>query len=140
MRHSSTANAQTRPATIALHLPAALAIAAVAAAQRTRLRPREWLEQVVADACQQQECAQPQPRVPWSSELVELFAQVAATSPELLSGRWRVLLGLVESEADLWDYPSASVGELEDGARPLPRINTARLRAAWPRLVACAFV
>jgi hypothetical protein len=70
----------------------------------------------------------------------DLFANVANCSPELLHGRWSLLYERVQLERSLWHEPSVTVGEIEDGELPgAPYIVPARLREAWPRLVAAAF-
>jgi len=51
-----------------------------------------------------------------------------------------VLYEHVRCDSTLWDYPSGTVGQFEDGLIDgTPRVNLDRLRAAWPRLVAAAF-
>jgi len=123
-----------------LHMSPALSVAALVAAQKRNLNVREWLDRAVADACEKGEQSTGTALLPWNEASASLFCTVASNAPEALHGRWRLLYEHVRCDSALWDYPTCTVGEVEDGATDTsPRINVDRLRAAWPRLVAAAF-
>jgi hypothetical protein len=140
MHKAGTAHQQKVRTT--LHLSPSLVGVAVLSAQRAGLRLHEWLDRVVAHACMSGEQADDSlPTMPWADAVVELFARIASTAPEALTGRWRVLYARVCAEDELWDYPRRTVGEIEDGeVPPPPSLNIGRLRRAWPRLVAACFM
>jgi hypothetical protein len=140
MHNAGTAHQQKVRTT--LHLSPSLVAVAMLSAQRAGLRLHEWLDRAVAHACAgSEEADDAMPTTPWADATVELFACIASTAPEVLTGRWRVLYTRVCVEDELWDYPRMTVGEIEDGAvLPPPTLNIDRLRRAWPRLVAACFV
>ncbi|MDR5743962.1 hypothetical protein QCE73_12450 [Caballeronia sp. LZ029] len=120
-----------------LHLSPAVIVAALLSAQKEGLSLREWLDRAVADRIADDH---PEGAAPWSVQSADLFAHVASCSPELLHGRWSLLFERVLMDRSLWREPTMTVGEIEDG-EPLtePFIVPARLRKAWPRLVAEVF-
>ncbi|MGY2492130.1 hypothetical protein [Cupriavidus sp. CP313] len=120
-----------------LHLSPAVCAAAMVSAQAAGLGLTEWLDHIVAAAVQDTEL---QDAPPLALPTAELFCRVANSSPELLHGRWALLYERVCLERDLWHSPRQTVGEIEDGEPPFePYISSARLRKAWPRLVAATF-
>lgn len=70
---------------------------------------------------------------------VELFAQVASRSPELLAGRWKLLFERVRLEPTLWDYPAQNVEQTELDPDCLVVLNVDRLLPRWPELVCASF-
>lgn len=120
-----------------LHLSPAVMVAALLSAQKNGLNLREWLDRAVADRIADDH---PEGAAPWSVQSADLFAHVANCSPELLHGRWSLLFERVLLDRSLWHEPTLTVGEIEDGEPPKePFIVPARLRKAWPRLVAEVF-
>jgi hypothetical protein len=121
-----------------LHMSPAMMAAAVLSAQKCGLNLREWLDRAVASLIADDH---PEGAAPWSVQSADLFAQVASCSPEVLRGRWTLLYEHVLLERDLWQHPEPTPEEIGDGALPeAPYIVPARLRKAWPRLVATVFV
>jgi len=120
-----------------LHMSPAVMAAAVMSAQKCGLGLREWLDRAVASLIADDH---PEGAAPWSVQAADLFAQVASCSPELLHGRWALLYEQVQLERELWHQPAPTVEEMENGELPgAPFIVPARLRQAWPRLVAGVF-
>lgn len=120
-----------------LHLSPAVMAAAVVSAQRNQTSLREWLDRAVASLVADEN---PESGAPWSAQAADLFAQVASNSPEVLRGRWALLYEHVLLERDLWHHPEPTPEEIEDGDMPgAPYVVPARLRRAWPRLVATVF-
>ncbi|WP_429451049.1 hypothetical protein [Paraburkholderia sp. WC7.3g] len=116
--------------------PAVMA-AAIVSAQKCGLSLREWLDRAVASLIADDH---PEGAAPWSLQSADLFADVANCSPELLHGRWSLLFERVQLERDLWHQPEQTGQEMNDGELPgAPYIVPARLRKAWPRLVAGVF-
>jgi len=121
-----------------LHMSPAIMAAAVISAQTCGLNLREWLDRAVASLVADDH---PEGAAPWSVQSADLFAQVASCSPEVLRGRWALLYEHVLLERDLWGHPDPTLEQGEDGDLPeAPHIVPARLRKAWPRLVATVFV
>ncbi|CAM2191233.1 conserved protein of unknown function [Paraburkholderia kururiensis] len=120
-----------------LHLSPAVMVAALLSAQKNGMNLREWLDRAVADRIADDH---PEGAAPWSVQSADFFAHVANVAPELLHGRWSLLFERVLLERSLWHETTLTVGEIEDG-EPLtePFIVPARLRKAWPRLVAEVF-
>ncbi|WP_091793169.1 hypothetical protein [Burkholderia sp. WP9] len=112
--------------------------AAIVSAQTCGLSLREWLDRAVANLIADDH---PEGAAPWSVQAADLFANVASCSPELLHDRWALLYEQVQLERELWHQPAPTAGEMEDGEVPpgAPYIVPARLRKAWPRLVAGVF-
>ncbi|MDW3682992.1 hypothetical protein RA280_14790 [Cupriavidus sp. CV2] len=120
-----------------LHLSPAVCAAAMVSAQASGLALGEWLDHIVAAAVQDTEL---QDAPPLALPTADLFCRVANNSPELLHGRWNLLYERVCLERDLWNFPRQTLGEIDDGEPPIePYISAARLRKAWPRLVAATF-
>ncbi|MBF3971706.1 hypothetical protein [Paraburkholderia sp. 22098] len=120
-----------------LHLSPAVMVAALLSAQKNGMNLREWLDRAVADRIADDH---PEGAAPWSVQSADFFAHVANCSPELLHGRWSLLFERVLLDRSLWHEPTLTVGEIEDGEPPTePFIVPARLRKAWPRLVAEVF-
>ncbi|MFL9906876.1 hypothetical protein [Paraburkholderia sp. RL17-337-BIB-A] len=120
-----------------LHMSPAVMAAAVVSAQKCGLNLREWLDRAVASLVADDH---PAGAAPWSVQSADLFAQVASCSPEVLRGRWALLYEHVLLARDLWHQPEPTPTEIEEGALPeAPYIVPARLRKAWPRLVATVF-
>jgi hypothetical protein len=120
-----------------LHMSPAVMAAAVLSAQKRGLNLREWLGRAVANLIADEDA---EAATPWSGQTAELFANVASCSPELLHGRWSLLYERVLLARSLWHEPSVTVGEIEDSELAgAPYIVPARLRKAWPRLVAAVF-
>lgn len=111
--------------------------AAIVSAQKCGLSLREWLDRAVANLIADDH---PEGAAPWSLAPAELFAQFANSAPQALHGRWALLYEHVRQERALWHEPMQTLCEIEDGG-PLdePYIVPARLKKAWPRLVAAAF-
>jgi hypothetical protein len=121
-----------------LHMSPAVMAAAVVSAQRNQTSLREWLDRAVASLAAEDH---PEGAAPWSVQSADLFARVASCSPEVLQGRWALLYEHVLLERDLWHRPELALTELDEGVLPeAPYIVPARLRKAWPRLVATVFV
>jgi hypothetical protein len=121
-----------------LHMSPSVMAAAVVSAQRNGLNLREWLDRAVASLIADDH---PEGAAPWSMQAADLFAQVANASPKVLCGPWALLYEHVLRERDLWDDSSLSSSESEEGTLPdIPHLVAARLRRAWPRLVATVFV
>lgn len=120
-----------------LHMSPAVMAAAVMSAQKCGLGLREWLDRAVASLIADDH---PEGAAPWSVQAADLFAQVANCSPELLHGRWALLYERVQLERELWHQPAPTAEEMENGELPgAPYLVAARLRKAWPRLVAGVF-
>ncbi|WP_187638437.1 MULTISPECIES: hypothetical protein [Paraburkholderia] len=116
--------------------PAVMA-AAIVSAQKCGLSLRERLDRAVASLIADNH---PEGAAPWSVQAADLFANVANCSPELLHGRWSLLYERVQLEHDLWHQTEQTAQEMNDGELPAaPYIVPARLRRAWPRLVAGVF-
>ena len=120
-----------------LHMSPAVMAAAIVSAQKCGLNLREWLDRAVASLIADDH---PEGAAPWAVQAADLFAQVASNSPELLRGRWALLYEHVLLERDLWHRSELTPEEAGDGELPgAPYIVPARLRSAWPRLVAGVF-
>ncbi|MEM5299086.1 hypothetical protein VSR82_32790 [Burkholderia sp. JPY481] len=121
-----------------LHMSPAVMAAAVVSAQRNELSLQEWLDRVVASLVADDESER---AAPWSLQSADLFAWVASCSPEVLHGRWALMFEHVLLERDLWYQPEPTPENIaEDELPEAPYIVPARLRKAWPRLVATVFV
>jgi hypothetical protein len=66
---------------------------------------------------------------------VDWFAHLVETAPQALEPWQRRVLELTYSEDGLWVYPSASLGDIEEGRAPEPYLSIEALRRAWPGLV-----
>lgn len=121
-----------------LHLSPAVAAAAMVQAQRRGLRLQRWLDSTVTAACLRANQRQSNGLL-HERACVELFAQVATRSPELLVGRWRLLFERVRLEPTLWDYPVQNVEQAELDPDSLVVLNVDRLLPRWPELVCAAF-
>ncbi|MFM0378490.1 hypothetical protein PQQ72_15900 [Paraburkholderia strydomiana] len=120
-----------------LHMSPAVMAAAIVSAQKCGLSLREWLDRAVANLIADDH---PEGAAPWSVQAADLFANIANCSPELLRGRWALLYELVLLDRDLWHQPEQTAQETDDGELPgAPYIVPARLRKAWPGLVANIF-
>jgi hypothetical protein len=120
-----------------LHMSPAVMAAALLSAQKCGLTLREWLDRAVASLIADDH---PEGAAPWSVQSADLFAQLANSSPELLRGRWSLLYERVLLERELWHQPEQTAQEMNDGELlAAPYIVPARLRKAWPRLVAGVF-
>ncbi|MBC8751518.1 hypothetical protein F6X42_34875 [Paraburkholderia sp. WC7.3b] len=120
-----------------LHMSPAVMAAAIVSAQKCGLSLRERLDRAVASLIADNH---PEGAAPWSVQAADLFANVANCSPELLHGRWSLLYERVQLEHDLWHQTEQTAQEMNDGELPAaPYIVPARLRRAWPRLVAGVF-
>jgi hypothetical protein len=123
-----------------LHLSPAVSVAALVAAQRRGLRLREWLDQVVVNAVTTGEDVDASAQRELTDATVSLFARMAARSPELLEGRWRLLYEHVRLDDSLWTYPDVSLDDVESGADCSAVLDVAQLRRRWPELVAASFL
>jgi hypothetical protein len=63
------------------------------------------------------------------------FAHLAESAPQFLEPWQRRVLALTRGEDGLWIYPSARLGDIEEGRALEPYINIEALRCAWPALV-----
>lgn len=123
-----------------LHLSPAVSVAALLAAQRRGLRLREWLDQVVVDAVTTVEAADASGQREFSDATMSLFARLAARSPELLEGRWRLLYERVRLDESLWVYPRLTLDDVEHGVDGSAQLDEAKLRRRWPEFVAASFM
>jgi len=121
------------------HLSPSVSVAAVICAQQRGLSLGEWLDRIVVDACAAPGPADERAGTLTDDMTVELFAHVSSYSPGLLTGRWRLLFDRIVLDDSLWDYPTATVEDLEDGMDNTATINVVRLRRQWPQLLAAAF-
>lgn len=107
-------------------------------AQRRGLRLQRWLDSTVTEACIKANKRHSSGLL-HERACVELFAQVATRSPELLVGRWKLLFERVRLEPTLWDYPVHSVEQTELDPDCLVSLNVDRLIPRWPELVCTVF-
>jgi hypothetical protein len=63
------------------------------------------------------------------------FAHLAESAPQDLEPWQRRVLEQTYNEDGLWVYPSAKLGDIEEGRAPEPYISIEALRRAWPALV-----
>lgn len=124
-----------------VHMSPAVSVAALMTAQRRGQNLQAWLDRVVVDACAaNSDSADSHAGALTDDMTLQLFAHVASQSPGLLTGRWRLLFERVLQEQDLWVYPAPTMADVEDGIDSAePYLSQARLREAWPRLLASSF-
>jgi hypothetical protein len=69
--------------------------------------------------------------------LVELFALLVESAPEMLRARWAALLDIIAAEERFWVFSTATLGEIEEGlAEPFPPyLNRRKLAAEWTGLL-----
>ncbi len=72
-----------------------------------------------------------------SLAVVELFALLVENAAEMLPDPWSTVLDLIAAEERFWVYPSANVGDIEDGLSPafVPHLDRAALATEWNGLL-----
>lgn len=72
-----------------------------------------------------------------TSANVELFSLLMEHAAEVLPEEWSTVADLIAAEERFWVYPSATVGQIEDGPPEafMPYLSRRRLRAEWPQLL-----
>jgi hypothetical protein len=122
-----------------LHLSPSVYVAGLLSAQRRGLELGEFLDAAITAECAKgTDDARDAP--PWSKHTVTLFLHAVDLAPETLEGAWKVLYARVLADSALWEAPSSTVGDIQDGAPSEGwRISEAALTKAWPRLVAGSF-
>jgi hypothetical protein len=122
-----------------LHITPAVYVAGLLAAQRSGLSLTEFLDAAISRACSDAATDNLE-QAPWSRDAMSLYLQVADATPELLTGRWRVLHAKVLADESLWEPPpSRTVDEADFLEADGWRINERALKKAWPRLVSETF-
>jgi hypothetical protein len=125
---------------VVMHVSPASYVAGILAAQRRDQTLSEFLDGAIAAACAD-DADSPDRLLPWGSDAMDLFLQLADTVPDALRGPWKVLYAKVLEDEGLWKVPHTTVGDHDAGVQtPGWHINEAALRKAWPRLVSGVFL